>query len=959
MGELPEKPLWRYGVAVATAVGATLLGLPLHEPLGDGLPFALLTGAVLVTAWLAGTHPALLTIALGAAAAARFFLPPHSSWAVHGAENQAAIALFVLVGCGVVAVAGMMRTAHQQTEAAYAASRQRQEELEREIAERGRTEQSLRDSEARLRLALEAGRMGTWEWLVETNKVVWSPGLETIHGLAPGTFGGTFDAFLSDVHPEDRDHVQQTVARTLDEGRDHQIEYRLLLPDGTIRWVEGRGKLSHDAQGRPQRMVGVCVDITERKRVEEVLKRSEEQFRRAIVKAPIPIVMHTEDGEILQLSDTWTHLSGYTRDDIPTFDNWLQKAYGEKAAEVAASIQRVFDSNEPKKEVERTITTKSGERRLWSFMASAPGKLHDGRRFLVGMATDVTERKQSEQAAKFLADASAAISELVDYESTLQRVAWLAVPFFADWCAVDMLDSSGQLRRLAVAHIDPSKVELAHQLYHEYPPDPAAPRGIWAMLRGGHSEWIERISEKDLLADVRDPRLADLLRQLELRSYIGVPLIVRGKPVGVMTFIAAESGRTYRHSDLALAEDLARRAAITIENCQLYAEAREADRRKDIFLATLAHELRNPLAPIRSSVEVMKLKGIDDPELQWARDVIERQVHQMARLVDDLLDISRISRGKIQLHQETVELSEIVSRALETTRPLIEAQQHQIIVTLPAKTVFLTVDPTRLEQVLANLLNNAAKYTEPGGEIVLSAEVEGSEAVLRVRDTGIGISAELLPHVFDVFVQADDADPRAGGGLGIGLSLVRSLVQMHGGTITAHSEGKGQGSEFVVRLPLPAQPSASVAKPNSPATASNEEERFDVLIVDDNIDAAQSLAKLLQLQGHDVRVAHDGSHALELLAATQFDLAFLDLGLPRMSGFELARRIRTLPLRKHIRLVALTGWGQDEDRRKSHEAGFDVHLTKPIDAATLRQVLSGVTVEVQPAVATVARAHET
>lgn len=938
MQTLTQKTLWRYGVAAATACGATALGVLLQKPLGDGLPFAILIGAVLLTAWLVGTRAALLATVIGAAAAAWFFLPPHLSWAVHGSDNQAAVALFVLVACGVIAVAGMMRTAREQSDAAYAAIRVRQEELEREVAERRRTEQSLRDSEARLRLALEAGRMETWEWTLATDRFVWSPGLEAIHGVAPGDSAGTFEAFLADVHPEDRDFVRERIEATLKSGDDHHIEYRLLLADGTTRWVEARGKLSHDAQGQPERMVGVCVDITERKRVEEALKRSEEQFRRAIVKAPIPIVMHTEDGEILQLSENWTKLSGYTREDIPTFDIWLEKAYGEKAPEVAASIRRAFDSNEPKNEVERPIRTKNGELRSWSYMASAPGKLHDGRRFLVGMATDVTDRKYSEQAAKFLADASAAISELVDYESTLQRVAWLAVPFFADWCAVDMLDRNGELRRLAVAHVDPKKIKLAHQLYEEFPPDPSSPRGIWGMLRGGHSEWVEQITETDLLGDVRNPRQAELLRELKLRSYIGVPLVVRGKPVGVMTFLTAESGRTYRHADLALAEDLARRAAITIENCQLYAEAREADRRKDIFLATLAHELRNPLAPIRSSVEVMKLKGIDDPELQWARDVIERQVHQMSRLVDDLLDISRISRGKIQLHKETVELSDVVNQAIETTRPLIESQQHQIHVSLPDSPVYLEADPTRLEQVLANLLNNAAKYTEPGGEISLSAAVEGDEVVLRVRDTGIGISAELLPYVFDVFVQADDADPRAGGGLGIGLSLVRSLIQMHGGDITAHSAGKGQGSEFVVRLPLPQQPLAA-PQHDAPHADASEEKRLRVLIVDDNIDAAQSLAKLLQLQGHDVRVAHDGLQAIELFKAQPCELAFLDLGLPRMNGFELARRIRSLPSPARVQLVALTGWGQEEDRRKSQEAGFDLHLTKPIEGETLHEVL--------------------
>lgn len=937
--------LWRYGVAIATVAAATLLGLPLHPPLGDGLPFALLTSAVLVTAWLAGTKPAVLATLLGAASAALFFLPPEVSWEVHGAQNQAGLALFVLVASGVVAIAGMMRSAHEQAEQAYAASQHRQSELEREIAERQRTETSLRDSEARLRLALEAGRMGTWEWTVATQQVVWSEGLEAIHGLRPGTFGGTFEAFLNDVHPDDLEMVQSRIRQTLERGEDHHIEYRLVRPDGEIRWVEGRGKLSHDEHGQPQRMVGVCIDITERKRVEQVLKRSEEQFRRAIVKAPIPIVMHTEDGEILQLSETWTRLSGYSAEDIPTYDVWLQKAFGPQAAEIAESVRRTFESEESSLETELTITTRSGEKRLWNFQASAPGRLHDGRRFIVGMATDVTERKQNEQSAKFLADASAAISELVDFESTLKRVAWLAGPFFADWCTVDMLDSQGNLRRLAVAHVDPTKVELATRLNQDHSPDPTAPRGVWAMLRGGHSEWIAELNDEDLERNFRDPKQLELLKQLGLRSYIGVPLVVRGKPVGVITFISAESGRRYEQADLELAEDLARRASIAIDNCQLYAEVREADRRKDVFLATLAHELRNPLAPIRSSVEVMQMKGIDDPEINWARDVIERQVEQMTRLVDDLLDISRISRGKIQLHKEPVNLADIITRALETTRPLIESNQHKLTVTLPAEPVTLLADPMRLEQIFANLINNAAKYTEPGGQIQLSATVEGDVAELRVRDTGIGIPHDLLSKVFDVFVQVNGADARAGGGLGIGLSLVRSLVQMHEGTISAHSGGKGQGSEFVVRLPL--APQALATETPKPSVAGPPLGRYRVLIVDDNVDAAQSLAKLLQLEGHDVEVVHEGQQALQWVSRSSFDAAFLDVGLPDMTGYELAERIRAATTKRML-LVALTGWGQDDDRRKSRAAGIDHHITKPIDRGTVERLLAGLETE-QPA----------
>jgi PAS domain S-box-containing protein len=356
---------------------------------------------------------------------------------------------------------------------------------------------------------------------------------------------------------------------------------------------------------------------------------------------------------------------------------------------------------------------------------------------------------------------------------------------------------------------------------------------------------------------------------------------------------------------------------------------KDADRRKDEFLAVLAHELRNPLAPIRNAVQLMKVRGLADAELRGARDVVERQVQQMARLVDDLLDVSRISRGKITLRKEVVDLGAIVNRAVETVRPLINEQKQELLVTLPPEPVLLEADQTRLEQILANLLNNAAKYTDRSGHINLTVRRQANDVEVHVSDTGIGISADMLPRIFDMFVQADQRSNRSKGGLGIGLSLVRRLVEMHGGSITAHSAGSGQGSEFVVRLPLVSIPQKGV---NTVASrCSSRSVRRRVLVVDDNKDAAETLGALLRLRGHEVQVAFDGATALAAARASRPDFILLDLGMPGMDGYEVAQQLREQPALRHTVLVALTGWGQEDDRRRSQAAGFDFHMVKPVE----------------------------
>jgi signal transduction histidine kinase len=477
---------------------------------------------------------------------------------------------------------------------------------------------------------------------------------------------------------------------------------------------------------------------------------------------------------------------------------------------------------------------------------------------------------------------------------------------------------------------------------------------------------IERILARDfdvIVTDIKMPGMDGLellARVRELRPDTPTLLItghgehdlaVRALRGGAFDFIQKPIDRDYIVASLTRAirmrqmtRDLdrqrldLRRRAIQLEGIveERTRELRDANRAKDEFLAILAHELRNPLAPMRNASEVMRLQGSNDPVLERARDIIERQVVHMARLVDDLLDVSGISRGKVELRKSVVDIGAVLERSLENTREMIARRGLEASWVRPAEPLVVEADPIRLEQVAGNLLHNAAKYTEPGGRIALQAAREEDTIVIRVRDTGIGIEPSMLERIFEPFAQVERTLERSRGGLGIGLTLVRQLVEMHGGTVSAASEGPGRGSEFTVRL----HP-ASV--PATPAPADNHRPTMSVprsiLIVEDNADSRESLRQLLQMQGHRVQIAADGHEGLTLATEMRPDLALVDIGLPGMNGYEVAQRLRASRINDGIFLVALTGYGSPEDRHRAKDAGFDAHLLKPVDPQTLTRML--------------------
>lgn len=386
-----------------------------------------------------------------------------------------------------------------------------------------------------------------------------------------------------------------------------------------------------------------------------------------------------------------------------------------------------------------------------------------------------------------------------------------------------------------------------------------------------------------------------------------------------------------------IVRDITERKQLEQQLTQRVDDLAEADRQKNEFLAMLAHELRNPLAPMRNALHLMKTPGINESMVAEARDMMERQMHQLVRLVDDLLDVSRIIRGKIELRREPVDLAVVVARAVETAQPVVEAQGHELNISLPNKPVWVEGDLIRLAQIIANLLTNAAKYTDKAGRISVIVEHENVDAVVRVKDTGVGIPPEFLPRIFELFVQGDRTLARSQGGLGIGLTLVKSLVEMHEGRVSASSEGAGKGSEFVVRLPLlksersTRDPGATGVRPYIADAL-----RKRVLVVDDNVDAAESIGMILRVHGYDVRCVYDGPSVLKVAEAYRPDVVVLDIGLPGMSGYDVAKQLRQRPEFRRTPLVAVTGYGQEEDRRRSQEAGFDYHLTKPVDPEALQ-----------------------
>ncbi len=543
------------------------------------------------------------------------------------------------------------------------------------------------------------------------------------------------------------------------------------------------------------------------------------------------------------------------------------------------------------------------------------------------------ESRRIARRLSLLAEAGRALATPIDHASTLHIVAHVAVPNLADW-AIVFLDRGDDVAVVAVA-----PGEVPSQVAAAFAPDHRWDHPVAVVMRSGEAMRLD-------VAALRGGQAA-AVAAIGATTIAIVPLLARGRSLGALMIGAARDG-AYEPEELSLAEELGRRAGSALDVAALFESERrtnerlseavarqhEADRRKDEFLAILGHELRNPLAPIVTALDLMELSGQSGFERE--REVIRRQAQHLTRLVEDLLDISRVTREKLQLKRECIELWQVVSHAIEVVSPLLEQQRHRLTVDVEPQGLRVEADTIRLSQVFANLMANAAKYTEPGGQIAIRARKVAGAVEVRVEDNGNGITADLLANIFEPFVQSDRTIDRAQGGLGLGLALVKSLTQLHGGTVQAHSDGAGQGSVFIVSLP---PISAAAEEDITQRLALRETPTGRVLVVDDNVDAADMLADVLRRVGFEVAVAHDAPAALTLAAKFLPSIALLDIGLPVMDGYELARHLREL-LAHPPRLVALSGYGHDADLARSRAAGFDVHLGKPVAMDVLVNVLT-------------------
>jgi PAS domain S-box-containing protein len=556
---------------------------------------------------------------------------------------------------------------------------------------------------------------------------------------------------------------------------------------------------------------------------------------------------------------------------------------------------------------------------------------------------DITGRKRAEDALELLAEAGHILSESLDYHVTLQNVARLAVPLLADWCVLDLLTEDGVFERLVTVHSDPAKQPLVEEL-KRHPPSWEDAFGPAASLRSGQPLLIPEVTPELAARLSRHSDHQSLIEALELRSIVGVPLIARDRVLGAWTFIRSHPGEPYGEADLRLAETLARRAALAIDNAGLYRQAAVANQAKDRFLANLSHELRTPLTPVLALISKMERASDLGAELRRNLAVVRRNVELEARLIDDLLDLTRISRGKVEIQPEVTSVHSVLRHALQIcTADAVAAGLLRVETDLGAPEPRVWADGTRLTQVFWNLLSNAVKFTPPGGTIRVSTRIESGEVAVEISDTGNGIDPGVLPRIFDAFEQGSFDTARRFGGLGLGLAISKAILDAHGGSLTAKSGGRGQGTTFVVRLALYAGAAPAGTGAPAPAAVLNgaAERPLAILLVEDHEDTADALADLLRERGHRVVVAGSVAAAEAAAEGAVLDLVISDLGLPDGSGHALMRALKD---RYGLTGIALSGYGTEEDRRESEAAGFAAHLTKPVSLDTLlaaiRQVVS-------------------
>jgi PAS domain S-box-containing protein len=795
----------------------------------------------------------------------------------------------------------------------------------RDATDQRQVHEAMRKNAEVFKLVHQIGKVGYWEWNSLTDENTWSPEIEALYGLAPGTFEGSYQRWAKLVHPDDLPRAEEDVRQAMETGK-YSSEFRVIWPDGSIHWLEARANVFKDGHDRPVRIMGVNMDITERRQNEEALRASEERWRTMAEALPNLVWTDLPNGQCDWLSSQWGRYTGIPENDLLGL-RWLDTVIHPDDRQRTLACWQAACADEADYDLEYRIRRYDGDYH-WFKTRGVPMRNELGKIiYWFGTCTDIEDTKRVGERLRLLWEAAALILASTEPDVMLRELFANIGPHFGlDTYLNYLVDETGDaLRLVSFIGIEAERAKEISRLEFG-----KAICGTVALER--------RPIVATHIQQSEDPKV-QLIKAFGIRAYACYPLEINHELLGTLSF-ASRTRDGFDQDEQEFLRTISHYVAVAYERMRLVGQLKDADRRKDEFLAILAHELRNPLAPIRNSLELLSRSGVDSSSLEQARSVMERQIDQMVRLIDDLLDVTRISQGKAQVRKETIELASVTRSAVETTRPFIEAQAHELTITVPSKAVYFDADPTRLAQVIANLLDNAAKYTEKGGHIWLTAERQDTAVTISVRDTGIGIAAENLPHIFEMFSQAAPALERSQGGLGIGLALVRGLVELHGGKVEARSEGIGKGSEFVVRLPMPDIPIQQ--EPVEPADSGNlpSVRKCSILVVDDLRDTADTLVKLLVMMGHEAHTAYDGLEALQAAATYRPDVVLLDVGLPKMNGYEVARHIRQQPWGPGMALIAVTGWGQEEDKRRAVDAGFDHHMTKPVSPAALENLLA-------------------
>jgi PAS domain S-box-containing protein len=815
-----------------------------------------------------------------------------------------------------------------------------------DIDARVQAEETSLAAAERLQLALAAGDLGDWSWDAKTD-------LLTLGARAAEIFGFSTDEPLTwtqlrkHLDADDRMTDRVAASQALVNGADYRSEFRLVQPSGRRCAIASRGRGIYAEDGTPKMMIGVVQDISERKAAEDV----HAHLSALVSSSEDAIISKTLGGIITSWNRGAQRMFGYSAEE--TVGKPITMLIPEDHRSEEPIILERVGRGEPIEHYETVRIKKDGTRFDVSLSVS-PIRGPSGE--IIGaskIARNITRQKQTEAALReetrvleLLNVTGQSIAAQLDLEGLVQSVTDAATALSgAKYGAFfyNILDAAGESYVLFALSGAPRSAFERFGLPRNTPVFDATFRG----------EGVVRSA--DITADPRygkmSPHYGMPKGHLPVRSYLAVPVMSRTEEVIGGLFFGHPEPDVFTERSERLVLGVAAQAGVAIDNARLFeaaqreianrerAEAalRETDRRKDEFLATLAHELRNPLAPIRQAALISRSSAATEAQKRWGHEVINRQVQQMALLLDDLLDISRITRGTLELRREMTDLATVVGAAVETARPSIDAKRHVFSVELPSERVLFAADPLRVSQILSNLLTNAAKYTDPGGRIQLRATREGGSITISVADSGIGIPPDALAEVFAMFSQVKTGQDRSEGGLGIGLALSKGLVSLHGGTIDVKSAGPGKGSEFIVRLPL--EELDASPKVETAAAERKPPVKRRVLIADDNRAAAESLAMLLQMEGHDVQVTYDGQQALETFIAMQPEIALLDIGMPKTNGYDVARQMRESASGREVTLVAVTGWGQDSDRAKAAAAGFDYHFTKPVDVDRLIELV--------------------